>query len=60
MPEMWIGSLGQKDPWSRRQQLTPVLLPGKFYGQRSMEGYSSWDHKKLDMTEHTHACMQVE
>ena len=24
------------DPWSRKWQPTPVLLPGKFYGQRSL------------------------
>ena len=30
---------------------TPIFLPGEFYGQRSLEGYSSQDHKELDMTE---------
>ena len=29
----------------------PVLLPGKFHGQRSLEGYSSWGHKESDTTE---------
>ena len=28
-----------------------VFLPGKFHGQRSLVGYSSWSHKELDMTE---------
>ena len=32
---------------------TPVLLPGKFHGQRSLAGYSPWGHKELDTTEHT-------
>ena len=27
------------------------ILAGKFHGQRSLEGYSPWSHKKLDMTE---------
>ena len=27
-------------------QSTPVLLPGKFYGQRNLAGYSPWDHKR--------------
>ena len=31
--------------------LTPVFLPGKFYGQRSLVGYSSWGHKESDLTE---------
>ena len=24
---------------------TPVILPGKHHGQRSLAGYSPWDHK---------------
>ena len=38
-------------PWRRKWQPTPVLLPGKFHGRRSLVGYSPWDHKELDMTE---------
>ena len=32
---------------------TPVLLPGKSHGRRSLRGCSPWGHKELDMTEHT-------
>ena len=32
---------------------TPVYLPGKFRGQRSLLGCSLWGHKKSDMTEYT-------
>ena len=32
-------------------QPTPVFLPGKFQGQRSLVGYSPWGYKELDMTE---------
>jgi len=32
-------------------QPTPVFLPGEFHGQRSLEGYSPWGHKKSDTTE---------
>ena len=28
-----------------------VFLPGKPHGQRSLAGYSPWDHKELDTTE---------
>ena len=52
--EMRIGSLGQEDPWRREWQPTPVFLPKKFHGQRSLTGYSSRDPKELDMTEDTH------
>ena len=31
----------------------PVFLPGKFHGQRSLEGYSPRGHKKSDSPEHT-------
>ena len=37
--------------WSRKWQPTPVFLPGKFHGQRRLEGNSSWDCKKSDTTE---------
>ena len=30
----------------RKCQPTPVFLPGKFQGQRSLAGYSSWGHKE--------------
>ena len=33
---------------------TPVLLPGKFHGRRTMGGYSPWGHKESDMTEQLH------
>ena len=32
----------RKRYWSRKWQLTLVLLPGEFHGQRSLEGYSPW------------------
>ena len=31
-------------PWRRKWQPTPVLLPGKFHGQRSLVGYGPWGH----------------
>ena len=47
---LWVGKI----PWRRKWQPTPVFLPGEFRGQRSLEGYSPWDCKELDMTENTH------
>ena len=43
-----------KIPWRRKWQPTPVLLPGKFHGWRSLVGYSPWDHKESDRTEQLH------
>ena len=37
----WVGKI----PWRRKGQRTPVFLPGKFHGQRSLAGYSPWDHR---------------
>ena len=43
----WVGKI----PWRRAWQPTPVFLPGKSHGQRSLAGYSSWGRKELDCTE---------
>ena len=42
---------GKTQSKGREWQSTPVFLPEEFHGQRSMEGYSSWGCKELDMTE---------
>ena len=44
----------RKIPWRRKWQPTPVLLPGKSHGQRSLVDYSSWDRKESDTTERLH------
>ena len=54
----WVGKI----PWSRKWQPTPVFLPEKFHGQRSLVGYNPCGRKEsLDTTEatkhiHTYAC----
>ena len=40
--------------WRRQRQPTPVLLPGKSHGWRSLVGYSPWGHEESDMTERLH------
>ena len=37
--------------WRRQWHPTPVLLPGKSHGWRSLVGYSPWGHEELDTTE---------
>ena len=39
----WVGKI----PWRRKWQPTPVFLPGKSHGQRSLAGYSPWDLKRV-------------
>ena len=43
----WVGKI----PWKRKWQPTPVFLPGKSHGWRSLVGYSPWGSKELDTTE---------
>ena len=47
----------QRSPGGWKWQPTPVFLPEKFHGQRSLAGYSPWGHRESDMTERLmHAC----
>ena len=46
----WVGKI----LWRRKCQPTPVLLPGKSHGWRSVVGYSPWGCKELDTTEQLH------
>ena len=41
----------RKIPWRRKWQSSPVFLPGKSHGQRSLAGYSPWRLKESDTTE---------
>ena len=45
----------RKIPWRRKWHPTPVLLPGKSHGRRSLVGYSPWGHKESDTTEQLHS-----
>ena len=45
----------RKSPWRRAWQSTPVFLPGKSHGQKSLAGYSPWDQKESDMIEHAYS-----
>ena len=52
------GDPGSKIPWSRKWQLVPVFLPGKFHGQRSLMDCGPWGHREAGTAErlstHTH------
>ena len=53
MLETQVRSLGWEDPLEKDQP-TPVLLPGKSHGWRSVVGYSPWGCKESDSTERLH------
>ena len=40
--------------WRRQWHPTPVLLPGKSHGRRSLVGCSPWGHQESDTTERLH------
>ena len=40
---LWVGKI----PWRRKWQPTPVFLPGKSHGQRSLACYSQWGCKRV-------------
>ena len=39
----WVAEI----PWRRKWKPSPVLLPGKSHGQRSLAGYSPWGLKRV-------------
>ena len=43
---LWVGKI----PWRRKWQQSPVFLPGKSHGQRSLVAYSPWGQRESDMT----------
>ena len=48
----WVGKI----PWRRKWQPTPLLLPGKSHGWRSLVDYSPWGLKGSDVTDRLHLC----
>ena len=50
MQETWVQSLGWTIPWRRKCLPTPVFLPGKSPGERSLAGYNPRGRKSQTMT----------
>ena len=49
--EAQVQSLGQEDTLEEKMATTPVFLPGKSCGQRTLVGNSPWGQKESDTTE---------
>ena len=50
--ETWVRSLGGEDSLGEEMATpTPMFLPGKSHGWRSLAGYSLWGRRESDMTE---------
>ena len=46
----WI----KKIPWKRKLHLTPVFLPGKSWGQKTLVGYNPWSLRVRQAWAYTH------
>ena len=53
-PSRWYCTWVDTKFWRRQWHPTPVLLPGKSHGWRSLVGCSPWGHKESDTTEGLH------
>ena len=51
VPDPGFDLWARKNPWKRKWKPTPLFLPGKSHGQRSLVGYSPWGLKVSDTTE---------
>ena len=51
----WVQSLGQEDPLEEEMVIHSSILLGESHGQRSLEGYSPWGFKKLNVIEYSTA-----
>ena len=49
--EMQVRSLSQEDPLQKKMATTPVFLPGKSHGEKSLVGYGPVGCKASDTTE---------
>jgi len=62
MQELVAQFLGREDPLDKKWLSTPVLLPGKSHGQRSLAGYRPWGYKRVrhDLaTKHQHILSNI-
>ena len=49
MKETSVQSLGWKIPWRRQGQPTLAFLPGESHGQKSLEGWSPWGCRVIEV-----------
>ena len=55
MQETQVQSLDREEPLEKEMVPSPILLPGKSHGQRSLVNYSPQGHKESDTTNHIRA-----
>ena len=47
----------EKIPWRTKWQITPIFLPGKSHGPRSLRGYSPWGCKRVGHSANEGRCL---
>ena len=52
MQKVQVGSLHQEDPLEEEMASHLSILTWESHGQRSLVGYSLWDHRESDRTMH--------
>ena len=58
MQKTQVWSLVWKIPWRRKWQHTPVFLPWKSNGERSLAGYCPWGHhNQTPLSDYTTTCL---
>ena len=53
LQEIQIQPLGQEDPLEKETASHSSFFARESQGQRSLAGYSPWNHKESDMAEHS-------
>ena len=59
MQETWVHPWVGKIPWRRKWQSTPIFLPGKSHGQRSLVGSRGSQRVRHESVKHTHSFQWV-
>ena len=59
LQEMWVRSLGQKDPLKEETATHSSILTWESHGQTSLVGYSPQGHKEADTTEQGEATVLI-
>ena len=59
MQKTRVQFLVQENPLDKETETHSSILAWKSQGQRSLEGYSVWSHKELDMSERLSTPMHI-
>jgi len=58
--DMWVWSLSWEVPLEKEMATTPIFLPGKFHGQRSLVATAHGVTKESNMTKHARTIFAIQ